>query len=293
MKAKNNIFDFRLVFSVASIFLIALCWSIVSIAKESDELQIHVIDVGRGDAMVLHEPDSCSILIDAGEFFDVNLIANTLNGLGVKTLDIVIISHPHMDHFGGLFEIMPEFPATKFFDNGYEMQGNPQFDEYKKLRDLQPYSALVYGDKVQCGKVTISVLNPPLSHTTATGINDTSLVLMISYEDFRLIHMADLEHDGEKKLLEANDDLKANVIKIGHHGMKDASSKALLTRVSPEYGVISSSGECSDTYGCSPDETVLNLLTDLGVSYSQTDKNGNIEIIVSQGGFNVTNASTK
>lgn len=261
-------------------------------ANESDELQIHVIDVDDGDAMVLHQPDSCSILMDAGKFFDAHKIANTLNELGVRTLDMVIITHPHNDHFGGLFDLLPEYPAAKFFDNGYEMERHIRFDEYKKLRALQPYSALPYGEKVQCGKVKIEVLNHPLYQTPVTNLNNTSLVLMISYEDFRLIHMADLEHDGEKKLLEANDDLKANVIKIGHHGMKDATTKALLTMVSPDYAVISSSGECSDTYGCSPDETVLNLLSDSGIPYSRTDQDGNIKIIVNQDGFSVTTSTT-
>ena len=281
--------EIHLVFSIVASFLLFLFLPIVPLAKEFDELQIHVIDVDDGDAMVLHQPDSCSILIDAGKFFDASRIAITLNELGVRTLDMVIITHPHNDHFGGLFEILPEFSATKFFDNGYEMERHIRFGEYKKLSALQPYSALSYGDKVQCGNVTIKVLNHPLYQTPVTNVNDTSLVLMISYEDFRLIHMADLEHNGEEKLLEANDDLKANIIKVGHHGMKDASSKALLTRVSPDYAVISSSGECSDTYGCSLDEIVLKLLTDLGISYSRTDQNGNIEIIVNQDGFKVIN----
>lgn len=250
MAANKISAEIHLLFSVVAVSLVFLILPIVSLAKESDALHIIVIDVGYGDAMVLHQPDSCSILIDAGEFFDAARIAHTLNELGVKTLDMVIISHPHIDHFGGLFDILPEFPVTKFFDNGYEMERHAQFDEYKKLRDLQPYRKLTYGDKVQCGNVKISVLNHPLYQNTVTNVNDTSLVLMISYKDFRLIHMADLELDGEKNLMESNHDLKANVIRIGHGGINDATSKALLTRVSPDYALISSSGECSDTVGC-------------------------------------------
>jgi competence protein ComEC len=295
MKAKKNIFDFRLVFSVVTIFLIVLSLPIDSIAKESDELQIHVIDVstGTGDAMVLYQPGSCSILIDAGQLVYANRVINKLNELSIRTLDMVIISHPHADHFGGLFDILPEFSATKFFDNGYEMEGTTLFDEYKKLRDLQPYSTLTYGDNVHCGKVKISVLHSASPQTTVASTNDTSLVLMISYEDFRLIHMADLGHDGENKLMEVSHDLKANIIKIGHHGFKDATSKALLTRVSPDYAVISSSGRCSAIFGCQPDESVLNLLNDLGISYSRTDQNGDIVISVNKNGFNVTNVSNK
>lgn len=282
----------KIIIAALSITLIVILPTIC-MANESDELQIHVVDVGFGESIVLHQPISCTILIDAGEFFDANRIANTLNELGVKALDMVIISHPHIDHFGGLFEILPEFPATKFFDNGHELERHAQFDEYKKLRDLQPYRVLKYGDKLQCGKVTINVLNPPISQTTVSSVNNTSLVLMITYEDFRLIHMGELDHAGEKRLMKANDDLKANIIKVGHHGMKEATSKALLTVVSPDYAVISSSGECNESYGCQPDENVLTLLTDFGISYSRTDQNGNIKIIVNHDGFSVTTASTQ
>lgn len=291
--AKKIGFEILVMFSAVAVFLVILILPIISLAKESDDLHIILIDVGYGDAMVLHQPNSCSILIDAGEFFDATKIANTLNDLGVKTLDMVIISHPHIDHFGGLFDILPEFPATKFFDNGYEMERHSQFDEYKKLRDLQPYSKLTYGDEVRCGNVKISVLNHPLYQKTVTNINNTSLVLMISYKDFRLIHMADLELDGEKKLMESNHDLKANVIRISHGGINDATSKALLTRTSPDYAVISSSGECSDMVGCSPDELVLNRLADLNISHFRTDRDGDIEIRVNQDGFNITSSSTQ
>ena len=291
MVAKKISVEFRLAFPAIVIFLLFLILPRESLAKDSDELQIHVIDVSKGDAMVLHQPGSCSILIDAGQLFYADRVINKLNELGVRTLDMVIISHPDDDHYGGLFDILPKFPATKFFDNGYEKERNAQFDEYKKLRDLQPYRVLAYGDELQCGKLKMRVLYTFDSQKfMGLKTNDTSLVIMTSYEDFRMIHMGDLEHDGEDILMEINSDLKANIIKIGHHGAKGSSSKALLTRVSPDYAVISSSGRCSSLL-CEPDETVLNLLTDLGISYSRTDQDGNIKIIVNHDGFNVIDAS--
>ena len=293
MMAKNIRVEFLIVFPAIASLLLFLSLPTVSLAIDSEELQIYVIDVSKGDAMILHQPDSCSILIDAGQLFYADRVINKLNELGVSTLDMVIISHPHDDHFGGLFDILPQFPATKFFDNGYEKERDAQFDEYKKLRDLQPYRALAYGDEMQCGKLKMRVLYAVDSQNLMElKCNDTSLIFMISYEDFRMIHMGDLEQDGENILMEINSDLKANIIKIGHHGAKGSTSKALLTRVSPDYAVISSSGRCSSLL-CEPDETVLNLLADLGISYSRTDLNGNIEIIINQDGFNVTNTSNQ
>ena len=261
-------------------------------ANESDGLQIHVIDVGKGDAMILHQPGSCSILIDAGQLLYANRVIDKLNQLDVRTLDMVIVSHPHIDHFGGLSDILPEFPTTIFSDNGQEMNRYAMYlEEYKKLKEYQPYRAITSGDELQCGKLKIHVLYPfDSKNLMGLETNNTSLVLMISYESFRLIHMGDLQHKGENILMELNQDLKANIIKIGHHGIKDATSKALLTKVSPDYAVISSSGKCYSLF-CEPDEDVLNLLSDLGIPYSRTDQDGNIKIIVNQDGFEVINAS--
>ena len=261
-------------------------------ANESDGLQIHVIDVGKGDAMILHQPGSCSILIDAGQLLYANRVIDKLNQLDVRTLDMVIVSHPHIDHFGGLSDILPEFPTTIFSDNGQEMNRYAMYiEEYKKLKEYQPYRAITSGDELQCGKLKIHVLYPfDSKNLMGLETNNTSLVLMISYESFRLIHMGDLQHKGENILMELNQDLKANIIKIGHHGIKDATSKALLTKVSPDYAVISSSGKCSSF--CEPDEVVLNLLSDSGIPYSRTDQDGNIKIIVNQDGFSVTTSTT-
>ena len=206
---------------------------------------------------------------------------------------MVIITHPHMDHFGGLFDILSTIPAAQFFDNGFDVERWPLFEEYKKLRQLQPYKVLTYGETIQCGEVKIRVLHPIGPPQFITDANDTSLVLMISFYDFRLLQMADLVGPNVNKLIAKNNNLKANVIKVAVHGMKASAPETLLTKVSPEYAVISSSGRCHGVHGCSPDDSVLKRFGDFGISHYRTDRDGNIEIIVNQDGFNFRTSAEK
>lgn len=263
----------------------------VTMAQGSDELHIHVVDVGTGDAMVVDQPGSCTFLIDAGQVAASERVIEKLGDLQVEKLDMVIVSHPHSDHFGGLFDILPRFPAAQFYDNGYEIERWALFDDYKELRKLQPYRTLTHGDTLACGDMKISVLHPRAPLAPVANLNDTSLILSIAYHDFRLLHMADLAGSQVSKFIALNDDLHADVIKISHHGMKDSASEAILDKVAPDYAIISSVGKCSSIYGCSPDESVLNRLRAHDISYFRTDRDGDIEIIVNLDSYKVTAAS--
>lgn len=277
---------------ILSITLIMILPTICTTA-ESDELHIDLIDVSRGDAMILHQPDSCTILIDTGEVHYADRVIKKLTERGVKTLDMVIITHPHMDHFGGLFDILSTFPANQFFDNGYDVERWPLFDEYKKLRQLQPYGVLTYGEIIHCGEIKISVLHPIGPPEFINDANDTSLVLMISYYDFRLLQMGDLVGPNVDKLVAKNNNLKANVIKVAVHGMKASAPETLLAKVSPEYAVISSSGKDHQMFGHSPADSVLKRFEVFDILHYRTDRDGNIEIIVNQDGFNIRTSAEK
>ena len=220
--ARSRISLLRQAFTLLFFFTIL---SGVTLARESEELHIHVVDVGTGDAMVVHQPGICVVLIDAGQVMASERVIRKLETLKVKKLDMAIVSHPHSDHFGGLFDLLPHYPASRFYDNGYDIERWPLFADYKELRKLQPYQALTYGDRLKCGDVDISVLHPQAPLTAVANLNDTSLILLISYHDFRLLHMADLGGEQVTKLIALNDDLKADVIKIAHHGMRDSASR--------------------------------------------------------------------
>lgn len=281
-------------FEIGSLVWASMAFLVLAVAlggsrvNASDNLAIHILDVGQGDAMILHQPGSCTVLIDAGPLLHGHRITNKIEKMDVSLLDLAIITHPHLDHFGGLFDLLPRVGAAHFYDNGATNQVWEYFDDYRKLRTLQPYKTLARGDALTCGAMEIKVLHPDSSYDPNAKLNDTSLVLMISYGNFQLLHMGDLAGNEVSKFLAANDDLKANVLKIAHHGAADAASEKLLRSVSPEYAIISTAP--TNRIG-SPDQTVLSRLDQLEIPYLRTDQSGDIALTVNQDGYHITTSA--
>ncbi len=264
-------------------------------AGHSEELSFYLLDVGQGEAMIIHQPGACTMLIDTGLPIYAERVADKLRQLQVSRLDMAIITHPHVDHFGGLVKILEEFPADQLFDNGAEGELSSEFKAYRELRDLLPYRRLESGDRLQCGDTGIKVLHPFSAPDPAANPNDTSLALMISYTDFRLLQMGDLAGRAAQRFVETQTTpqsaLKADVIKIAHHGYEDAASPALLNLVLPDHALISTSGTSCIGTACSPAESVLNRLDDYGTTYLRTDRDGDIAIFVTENGYRISTSS--
>jgi competence protein ComEC len=243
----------------------------------SDRLDIYFLDVGQGDAMLLNQPGSCVALVDAGPLIHGNRITQKLQELGISHLDAVIITHPHLDHFGGLFDIHSRFEIKTFYDNGVTNPAREYFSDYRKIREKQPYSTVSAEDHLRCGDLDIAVLSPEDITHVGQDFNATSLVLMISYKDFRLLQMGDLAGGAEASFLNNDIDLNTDVIKIAHHGAADATSEALLDRVQPELAVISTS---TDNWIGAPSPRVLKRLEQKRIPVMRTDAHGTIRVIV-------------
>lgn len=248
------------------------------------ELNIHVFDVGQGDAMLLHQPGICSLLIDAGPLINGHRITSKIGKLGIKSLDMVIITHPHLDHFGGLFDLLPRIPVNQFYDNGKSNEAWEYFDDYLTLRDKQPYETLSHGMNLSCGDIGLEVLYPLPDPDPAAGINNTSMALLISFGDFKLLHMGDLAGDGEKQFLDRGNIPQADIVKIAHHGAIDSTSEGLLQKVSPKQAVFSTAER--NRIG-SPAKEVLDRLDRHGIPCYRTDRAGDIVIRVQPGSYQI------
>ncbi len=245
--------------------------------------------------MIVHQPGACTMLIDAGLTVSAGRVTDILETLQIARLDMVIISHPHADHFAGLVKILEVFPVDRLFDNGVEGESSAEFTGYRILRDLLPYQRLASGDVLQCGDVRIEVLHPDSLSDPAAAPNDTSLVMMFSYHDFRLLHMGDLAGPAAQQFIEGRSDpqrdLSADIIKIAHHGYEDAASASLLKLVAPDYAVISTSGASCIGAACSPAASVLNRLDEYAISYFRTDRDGDIQISVDKTDYQISKHS--
>ncbi len=231
--------------------------------------------------MILNQPGICTALIDAGPLLHGHRITTKLQELEITELDHVLITHPHLDHFGGLFDIHSRVAFNQLYDNGGTNQNKEYFSDYEKIRQKQPYEILSGGENIACGDIKLEVLNLADEAQDEQDLNAESLVLMISYHNFKLPQMGDLAGAAEQSFLKNNADLNADVIKIAHHGAADATSDDLLNRVQPKLAIISTT---EDNWINAPSREVLNRLQKRHIPYLRTDQHKTIRLDISNSG---------
>ena len=269
----------------------------------------------EGDSILIISPAGKSVLVDAGDLGKGKVVLDALKRYKVEHLDYFIATHPHPDHIGGAAEVLKAMKTDLVIDNGVDLstpqpatatnQGKSKtakappppvstkkgksptsfFDDYKdavKQNGAQSERAQV-GKKYDLGGGAIlSVLAPSEPFFTRdqmkAGGNDTnanSIVLRLDYGDFSMLFMGDAEAQTEQRLLSKNVDLKANVVKIAHHGSKYATTEAFVKRVQPEAAIISDGAW--NRYG-HPAQAVLDRLKALDAKVYRTDLQGEITI---------------
>lgn len=263
--------------------LLLLCCSSAA-AAELDQLRIRFIDVGQGDAMLVHQPGSCALLIDAGLREQAGRILENLEELGITELDLALVTHPHRDHFGGLLEIASQLSIGRLLDNGDVNPADELFADYLDLREQLPYEQLQAGRRLSCGGLEIEVLYPAEIAAPGTDLNANSLALLLRYGQFRLLHLGDLAGPGEHRLLAGNAAVAAEVVKLAHHGAGDATSSRLIGTVRPRQAVISVAAE---NHLRAPAPRVLELLRQHRIQLFRTDLHGTIELLTTGSSYHL------
>lgn len=272
----NKIKSFYVVMITAFLMLILTACDPSAVSSsntnENKNVKIHYIDVGQGDSTLIQVKDK-NILIDAGPRSSAEDLVKYLKGINIQKLDYVIATHPHEDHIGGMVSIIKNFKigefyapkktaTTKTFENMINELQN------KKLK-IQVAKA---GNEISLtSNSKIEFLAP--NNSDYEEINDYSAVTRLTYEDNNFIFMGDAEKLSEKEILQKGSNVKAQVIKLGHHGSSTSSSKEFLDKVTPKYAIISC-GKNND-YGHPHKETV-NELKNRNIKYFRTDTEGTI-----------------
>ena len=242
----------------------------------SDNLAVHFIDVGQADCALV-ECDGKFMLIDGGNVADSSLVVSYLQKTGVQELEAVICSHAHEDHVGGLPGVLAVFP-TKAVYAPTRTYSSKCFDDFLYYTDQQGLTVTIpsVGDTISLGDATATVLGPVKSYADP---NNTSIVLMVQFGENKFLFTGDMEVEAENDMLDAGAKVKADVLKVGHHGSNTSTGYRFLYEVDPTYAVISVGA--GNTYGHPHDEP-MSRLRDADAMIFRTDDLGSI-VAVSDG----------
>ena len=284
------------------------------------ELQVHVLDVGQGDALLVIAPGGKSALVDAGDAAHASVVRDALKRYGVQQLDYFVATQTHPDHIGGAPDLLKAIKVQTVLDSGipppdFEASATsaqnakgrtknqtakqpaktrvskgqlPTTKSYTELQDAvqQSGAQLVHvapGQHYELGGgVVLTVLapiSPPFTKDQMRGggnvPNANSVVLRLDYGHFSMLLPGDAEAQTEQRLLSANANVAARILKIAHHGSKYATSAEFLRQVKPEAAIISVSEY--NPYG-QPAQVVLDRFKAAGVKLYRTDLQGEITI---------------
>lgn len=250
-----------------------------------EDLKVHFLSIGQADSILVQQGNK-NLLIDGGYWMSGRPILRYLKNIGVNKLDYLIVTHPHNDHIGGLPRIINNIPIENVIINNK----NP----YKTRRYYKKHNQLLK----MINKRGINLIHPVAGKTFKIGdfklrivapngenyerINNYSIVIKLIYKNNSFLFAADAEEYSEMEMLKYNRDIKADVLKVGHHGSCTSSSEKFLRAVSPKYAVISVG--YNSFYG-QPDKCVLDRLNKTGATLYSTDKRGTI--IVTSNGYNI------
>lgn len=230
----------------------------------------HFIDVGQGDCTLIQSGD-INILIDAGTTESGNTIYNYLKNHKIKHLNYFIGTHPHEDHLGGAASILSLIDVEKVFLNS-DTSSAYFFERFvdtlieRNITPLRPDMDCIY----EIGPFRIRFLSPKNDFGNA---NDNSLITMIEFGDIKALFMGDAERSVESELIQSGKNISADILKVGHHGSRYASSAEFLNAVHPGVAVIQCGKD--NSYG-HPHEEAVNRLTSAGASVLRTDYEGSI-----------------
>lgn len=231
--------------------------------------QIHFIDVGQADAALV-ECDGHYMLIDGGNKADSNVIYSVLKKAAVPKLDIVVGTHAHEDHIGGLPGAFNYTTADRTLCPVKNYDSNA-FADFAKYAEQKGGGITVpkVGDIYPLGSATVEILGV----NGGSDTNDTSIILRIDYGKTSFLFCGDAERAAEQVVLNNGTDLSATVLKVGHHGSDTSTTYPFLREIMPKYAVISVG--TGNSYG-HPTEAVLSRLRDANVKLFRTDLQGDI-----------------
>ncbi|EDT77444.1 ComEC/Rec2 family competence protein [Clostridium perfringens] len=252
------------------------------VPKDS-ELMISYMDVGQGDAAYI-KVNGNDILIDAGPRSNSKELLEQLKAKNIDDFELVIATHPHEDHIGGMVDVFKEYEVKAFYSpkithttKTYENLVKAVKDEGLKTKELKGGMVIDLGEGAK-----FEVFTPQKSEYEE--LNDYSPIMKLSFGDTSYLFTGDAEKLAEEEALaKYKTSLDSDIIKFGHHGSSSSSSNAFIEAVSPKYGIISCAKD--NKYG-HPHRETLDIIKKYNIKTFRTDTDG--EIILTSDGKSIT-----
>ena len=266
-----------------------------ALSPTAEHLKLTMVEVGQGDGFFVTFPDKTAVAIDGGpdRFAAYRDFVTATIKEGTR-LQYVLLSHGHSDHYTGLttaIDFLPKDCVARVFDPGYDRPDTPGYVSFKTAAGCR-YQTL--GKGMSLGlypSVHLEVLNVasvPFPMVDGTGINNTSAVTYLRFGRFAALFTGDAQTEAERILVnERAGNLRANVLKVGHHGSCNATATSLLSAVAPQYALISAA--TPNDFGHPHCQTIGKLKTQ-GVHWLRADSNGGVTIETDGDKYTVTYA---
>lgn len=250
---------------------------------------LYALDVGQGDSILAVFPNGMTVLTDAGPNASVVRELERVLPPGDRTIDLAIVTHPQLDHFGGFAEVISRFSVGALVVNGRVADDESAGSAWDELLTVArernvPLVRLGAGDTVRQGEYGIDVLGPDDAWLQSGELNDTGIVELLHFPGWRALLTADIGFSAEDDL-RTRFDIRADVLKIGHHGSKYSTNAAFLDAVAPRAALISAGAR--NRYG-HPTREVLERLRDAGVQTFRTDTGGTVQVRMEDGKLFIT-----
>ncbi len=274
---------------VSSFFSCSSDDNIFIVPSDDDEnavsYRIHFIDVGQGDAIFIETPEQ-NMLVDGG--LRESGVSEYLQTLDIERIDIVIGTHPHADHIGGLIEVFQTFEVGEVIDPGVT-HTTTTFHYYLSTIDLYdiPFTVGRKGMQRQLSDNAYMLLLHPVN-PGSNHLNNASIVARVTLGEINLLLTGDAEREAEQEMLNDPGLLASHILKVGHHGSWTSSTEDFLNAVKPEISVIMC-GE-DNPYG-HPHDVALERLNAVDTGIYRTDIHGHV--IIETDGFEYTIATAK
>lgn len=252
-------------------------------AGSAPGLEVHFLNVGQGDAALIRTAEGKTVLIDTGTPEGGEVVTSHLKALGIKELNLLVLTHPHLDHIGGAIQVLMSVKVKAVLDPKYPHTTQAytsllQDIEARVERGELNYYVGYQGRKFKLGEsATIEILSPPREHLPGerSPPNTNSIVALLTHGAVRFLFTGDAEAETERFLLREGGPLRAEVLKVSHHGSRYSTSAAFLVQVRPEVAIISAGR--NNRYG-HPHRETLSRLDRNQIKIYRTDLNHHIRV---------------